>query len=261
VVNRIWQHHFGEGIVRTPNNFGKTGEAPTHPKLLDWLASEFVERGWSIKAMHRLMLTSEAYQMASADVPGNRAIDPENRYLWRMPRRRMEGEALRDAILAVAGTLNRKAGGPGVHPYIDPALWASSSERYWPGKPEDDPDTWRRSVYIFSKRSIPVPMLDVFDKPDSIGSCARRNRSTIAPQALILMNSAFSAFHAKHFVQRLEGDAGSDHRRLAQRAFEIALARSPSASELKQSLEFLSSNPLVDFCQAIFNLNEFAYIE
>jgi hypothetical protein len=148
-----------------------------------------------------------------------------------------------------------------VHPYIDPALWASSSERYWPGKPEDDPETWRRSVYIFSKRSIPVPMLDVFDKPDSIGSCARRNRSTIAPQALILMNSAFSALHAKHFAQRLEEETGSDHRKLAQRAFEIALARSPSASELEQSLEFLSSNPLVDFCQAIFNLNEFAYIE
>jgi hypothetical protein len=261
MINRIWQHHFGEGLVRTPNNFGKTGDAPTHPALLDWLASEFVSRNWSMKAMHRLLLTSDAYQMASVDVAANRAIDPENRYVWRMPRRRMESEALRDSILAAAGTLNAKAGGPGVYPFIDPALWASSSGRHWPGKPEDDPETWRRSIYVFSKRSIPVPMLEVFDKPDSIGSCARRNRSTIAPQALILMNSAFSLFHAQKFAARLDSEAHGDPGRIVERAFEIALSRPPSKSELSAAKEFLAGNPVADFCQTVFNLNEFAYIE
>ena len=122
MVNRIWQHHFGEGIVRTPNNFGKMGERPTHPELLDWLATEFVQKGWSMKAMHRLMLNSETYQMASTDIAANVAIDRENKYLWRMPRRRLEGEAIRDSIMAVAGNLDRTVGGPAVHPYIDPAL-------------------------------------------------------------------------------------------------------------------------------------------
>ena len=183
MVNRIWQHHFGEGIVRTPNNFGKMGERPTHPELLDWLATEFVQKGWSVKAMHRLIMNSETYQMASADIAANVAIDRENRYLWRMPRRRLEGEAIRDSIMAVAGNLDRTVGGPAFIPYIDPALFQSSSKRTWKGKPDSDPSTWRRSVYVFSKRSIPLPMLEVFDKPDSVGSCARRNRSTIAPQA------------------------------------------------------------------------------
>jgi hypothetical protein len=154
MVNRLWQHHFAEGIVRTPSNLGKMGIAPTHPKLLDYLAVEFVERGWSLKAMHRLMLTSEAYQMSSADVTSAAAIDPENTMLWRMPRVRLEAEAIRDQILATAGTLDRRVGGPAVFPFIDPDLFEKSSNRDWRGKPDSDPETWRRSLYVFSKRSI-----------------------------------------------------------------------------------------------------------
>jgi cytochrome c553 len=263
MVNRIWQHHFGEGIVRTPNNFGKMGERPTHPELLDWLATEFVQKGWSVKAIHRLILNSETYQMASTDVAADVAIDRENKYLWRMPRRRLEGEALRDSIMAVAGNLDRTVGGPAVHPYIDPALFQSSSKRTWVGKPDSDPSTWRRSVYVFSKRSIPLPMLDVFDKPDSVGSCARRNRSTIAPQALILMNNSFVLMEARMFADRLRKEAGSDPTEQVDLAFQLALGRKPSSSELEQSIQFLRAGTevLPDFCQAILNLNEFAFIQ
>jgi hypothetical protein len=264
LVNRLWQHHFGEGIVRTPNNFGKTGEAPTHPELLDWLASELIGNGWHMKPLHRLMLLSKAYRMSSDDIASNRKIDPENRYCWRMPRQRLEGEIIRDSILTVSASLDRKPGGPGVYPYIDPALWASSSGRSWPGKGEDDPSTFRRSVYIFSKRTIPLPMLEVFDKPDTNLSCARRNRSTIAPQALILMNNAFVLHQAKRFAERIEREAGRDPRQQIERGYEIALARKPSPEEVAIAAGFFEGNrdyALVDFCQTLFNLNEFAYVQ
>jgi cytochrome c553 len=262
MVNRIWQHHFGEGIVRTPNNFGKMGERPTHPELLDWLSTEFVRSGWSIKAMHRLIMNSDTYRMASGDIAANVAIDRDNRYLWRMPRRRLEAESIRDSIMAAAGNLDRTVGGPAVLPYIDPALFQSSSKRTWNGRPDSDSSTWRRSVYVFSKRSIPLPMLDVFDKPDSVGSCARRNRSTIAPQALILMNNAFVLMEARIFAERLRREAGNDPARQADLAFQLALARKPSALEQKQSIEFLRSgeHALADFAQVMMNLNEFAFI-
>ena len=271
MVNRIWQNHFGEGIVRTPSNFGKTGDAPTHPELLDWLASEFVRSGWSMKAMHRLMMNSEAYQRASDDVEANLAADGENRYLWRMPRRRVEAEVVRDSMLAVAGNLVDKLGGPAVFPYIDPALFQSSSSRTWPGKPDTDPETWRRSIYVFTKRSIPLPMLDIFDKPDSVTSCARRNRSTIAPQSLILMNNAFVALEAGKFAERVHGLAGDDQARQVRQGFLLALGREPGQQEMERSVAFLRadaapsdlpgiSRGLVDFCQTLFNLNEFVYI-
>ncbi|MEK7833587.1 MAG: DUF1549 and DUF1553 domain-containing protein, partial [Acidobacteriota bacterium] len=261
MVNRLWQHHFGEGIVRTPSNFGKMGEPPTHPELLDWLALEFMERGWSVKQMHRLLMTSQAYQMASDDIAASVAIDPENKLFWRMPRLRLEAEIIRDAILAVAGNLDRSLGGPGVYPYIDPKLFQSSTKRTWPGKPDDDPATWRRSLYVYSKRSIRYPLFETFDQPNLINSCERRNRSTIAPQALLLMNNNFVLLEAQKFAERLRKEAGDDARAQVERAYRLALGRAPTAFELTKSVEFVLSNPngLAEFCQAIFNLNEFVY--
>lgn len=211
--------------------------------------------------MHRLMMNSEAYQRGSDDITANLAVDGENRLLWRMPRRRVEAEVIRDSILSVAGNLVDRLGGPGVFPYIDPALFQASSARTWPGKPDTDPSTWRRSVYVFTKRSIPLPILDIFDKPDSVASCARRNRSTIAPQSLILMNNSFVAMEAAKFAERLRQMAGDDAAAQVRAAYAIALGRAPSQQEAERSITFVTAdkNGLVDFCQTMFNLNEFVY--
>lgn len=262
MVNRIWQHHFGEGLVRTPNNFGKMGERPSHPELLDWLASEFMAQGWRMKPLHRMILMSETYRMSSDDLTANLAKDPDNRFVWRMPRRRLEGEAIRDSVLAVAGSLNRTVGGEPVFPYIDPSLFQASSKRTWNGRPDTDTSTWRRSLYVFSKRSIPLPMLEVFDKPDTIGSCARRSRSTVAPQALILMNNSFMALHSQKFAEKLKAEAKGDTGRLITLAFEQALGRQPTQTERERTQTYLQKGDLAleDFCHALFNLNEFVYI-
>jgi mono/diheme cytochrome c family protein len=261
MVNRIWQHHFGEGLVRTPSNFGRMGEPPSHPELLDWLALEFIDSGWSMKAIHRLILRSEAYQMASDDIPANVAIDPENRLLWRMPRQRLDAETLRDQMLAVAGTLDRTLGGPNVFPYIDPDLFEKSSRRDWPGKPDDDPSTWRRSLYVFSKRSIRYPLFEAFDQPNLVNSTDRRTRSTVAPQALILMNNGTVLFQARKFAERVAREAGADPAAQVRHAFRLALGRLPDVDEERTSLDFVrgADDALVDFCHALFNLNEFVY--
>ena len=239
MVNRIWQHHFGEGIVRTPEQLRQDGRA-SHASRTARLASDRVRSEWLGNQEHaspdsELGYLPDGIRRYSANV----AIDRENKFLWRMPRRRLEGEGIRDAIFAVAGNLDRTVGGPAIHPYIDPALFQSSSKRTWVGKPDSDPSTWRRSVYVFSKRSIPLPMLDVFDKPDSVGSCARRNRSTIAPQALILMNNSMVLMEAKKFAERLRKEAGTDPTEQVDLAFQLALSRKPTLVERQQSVAFL----------------------
>jgi hypothetical protein len=263
MVNRIWQRHFGEGIVRSPSNFGKTGETPTHPELLDWLASEFVRSGWSVKKMDRLLMLSRAYRMSSGDVADNVKKDGDNRWVWRMGRQRLEVETIRDAMLATAGTLDLTMGGEGVLPYIDPALFQASSRRTWNGKPDDDPSTWRRSVYVFSKRTIRYPLFEAFDQPDTILSCARRTRSTTAPQALLLMNNAMVRLQARKFAERLLKEAGDGVEAQVRRGFELALARGPVGGELAESAALVRSSPngLADFCHGLFNLNEFVYRE
>ena len=261
MVNRLWQHHFGEGIVRTPGNLGKMGERPSHPELLDWLALEFMDRGWSMKAMHKLMLTSRAYQMASVDIPANVAIDPENRMFWRAGRIRLDAETIRDEILAVAGSLDPSIGGPSMFPYIDPDLFEESSRRTWRGKPDDDPSTWRRSIYVFLKRSIRYPMFETFDQPNLVNSIDRRNRTIIAPQALILMNNGMVLTQAKQFAERLKKEAGADVDKQVDRGFRVALGRPPDGFERRTSAEFVrkSATGLVDFCHALMNLNEFVF--
>jgi len=260
-VNRAWHWLFGAGIVRTVDNFGTTGERPSHPELLDWLAARFISEGWSMKAMHRLMMNSQLYQLASDDNMADVAIDPENRYFWRMPRERVEAEIIRDAIMAVAGTIDAKIGGPNILPYIAPDIVQGSSHRVWAGKPDEDPSTWRRSLYVFSKRSIRYPLFEAYDQPNLINTCDRRNRSTIAPQALMMMNNNFVITQAKQFAARLRKDAGEDAAAQVDRAFLLALGRTPTASEKTESIEYVKGGPqrLVEFCQAMFNLNEFVY--
>jgi mono/diheme cytochrome c family protein len=261
MVNRLWQHHFGEGIVRTASNFGKTGQPPSHPELLDWLATEFVRSGWSVKHMHRLMLTSDAYLRSANDSAAGLEKDPENRLFWRAPRQRLEAEIIRDSILEVSGTLNLAVGGPSVRPYINPDLIQSSTGRRWDGADIGDPETWRRSIYVFEKRSIRYPMFEAFDQPDMVGHCSARTESTVAPQALLLMNNEAIMRQAKFFAQRLAIEAGAEPEAQVDRAFELALARPPKPDERAQAAAFIRENPtgLVDFCQMMFNLNEFVY--
>jgi hypothetical protein len=287
MVNRIWQHHFGRGLVNTPNDFGHMGEKPSHPELLDWLATEFVRGGWSIKAMHRLILNSRVYRQAAAfDSPENAGIDPENRLLWRMPRQRLEGEIIRDSILAVSGSLIGKPGGAGVFPEVDPEVVKGSAYQRWP-QTTDGPDLWRRSVYVTEMRTITAPILDLFDPPDKVNSCPRRSVTTIAPQALQLLNNKFVAGQSEIFARRVRDEAGGDPKARMTRAFWLALSRPPEPAEIDSSLTFLKrqeeyhqrhnrvlldsgNDPaevkppdeaaLVDFCHALFNLNEFVYV-
>ena len=192
-VNRIWHHHFGRGIVATLDNFGKMGEKPTHPELLDWLALEFQKRGWSYKQMHRLIMTSDAYKMASqfADA-ADLAKDPDNQYLWRFRIQRLDAEIVRDSIMAVSGTLNREMFGPPVFPKLQAEILESTDKGIW-RREEDGPKVWRRSVYVYRKRGLPFPMFEAFDLPDQNLSCGRRNVSTVPTQALMLLNDDVGA--------------------------------------------------------------------
>jgi hypothetical protein len=264
IVNRLWQHHFGRGIVGTPSDFGLRGERPTHPELLDWLASEFVARGWSLKAMHRLMLTSATYRQASRGRqppethPENHPeSDPDNKLLWRMNRQRLEGEAVRDTLLAVCGRLDRTAGGPGVFPPLPAEI--APTVKGWAVSP-DPRDRVRRSVYTFARRNLRDPFLEAFDLPDSNLSCPRRERSTTAPQALTLFNDAEVAASARALAARIERDATAPADQI-ERAYRLALGRRPSADEAGRAAEFLARSPLSELCRALFNLNEFVYVD
>jgi mono/diheme cytochrome c family protein len=275
-VNRIWQYHFGKGVVKTPSDFGATGDRPSHPELLDWMATEFVKRGWSWKAMHRLILLSNTYRQSSGFNERAAALDPENRLLWRMNPRRLEAEPLRDSILAVSGKLNPEMFGPGIYPRIDPDVINTGSRPRWPLNAKDDQGTWRRSVYIFVKRSVILPLIEVFDCPATVVSGPSRAVSTVSPQALALMNNEFVLQQARFFAERAAKEAGVDKRAQVVRAFEIAVNRRPNAKEIEWSLSFLKSqaegyarnkdeepeiSALRDFCHAIINLNEFVYID
>ncbi|MBI3697399.1 MAG: DUF1553 domain-containing protein, partial [Acidobacteria bacterium] len=285
--NRIWHHHFGRGIVRTLTNFGKMGEPPTHPELLDWLATEFVARGWSIKQMHRLMMTSNAYKMASAyDNAAAQKADPENRLLWKFRMQRLDAEVLRDNILYASGKLIRERGGPPVFPKVDPSVVATMKYGIW-NIEEDGPKVWRRSVYVYRKRGMPFPMFEVFDLPDQNVVCAGRNVSTVPTQALTLLNNEFVLKQARFFAERVAQEAGSDPAEQLSRAYEIAVGRDPNDEEKRLGLEFLERQrqfhsvkaaevaappapvhgvteahlaALADLTHVLLNLNEFVYM-
>ena len=279
IVNRIWHHHFGRGIVRTLDNLGRMGDAPTHPGLLDWLAVELMDRGWSIKQMHRLLMTSEAYRMASAyRHEASAAADPDNRLLWRYRPQRLEAEALRDAIMTVSGAIDRTVGGPPVFPHVpEDILRTSGGKGLWCGSPPDgrrvevphegiwcvEPDgprVWRRSVYVYRRRSLGFPFFETFDLPDQNQTAAARNVSTVSTQALTLMNNPFVLNQARLFAERLERAAPGDLEAQIDLAYRIALTRPPTAAEAAIARELAGGRGLSDLAHVMLNLNEFLYL-
>lgn len=295
IVNRIWQHHFGHGLVRTESDFGVRGDAPTHPELLEVLASDFVAHGWQLKRLHRQMLSTRTWQQGSkmdSTIPAAQPsqapaqpteLDPENRWLWKMTPRRLEAEVLRDTMLLLSGTLNLEPYGPGFKPAIPAeANQARNLKGKYPKDVEDNAATRRRSVYMFHKRVVPYPLLQAFDRPDLLVSCSRRQDTTVAPQALALLNDAFVRSCATGFAQRLLEVCGEDDEQAVKLSFAMAFTRQPTASELCGASAFIRSQTttragrhttendaeinfrlqaLSDYCQTLFALNEFIYVD
>ncbi len=291
MANRLWQHHFGKGLSESASDFGIMGFEPTHPELLDWLAAELAADG-SLKRMHRLLVTSAAYRMASrpqnprwtaaqnqeAQARWQKAMeaDPENELLTHMRRRRLEGETLRDTLLSVTGTLSDRRGGPGVRPPLPPELLSTLLKNQWPVT-QDEKDHHRRSLYLFVRRNLRFPIFEVFDQPDTNASCPVRPRSTIAPQALTMLNSKLTFTAAGQLAEQLLSGEGSTDADRVRRAFLKFFSREPTRKETARSLEFLKAqtdrlrngraesqartDAWRDFCLAMFNTNEFLYID
>ncbi len=258
-VNRAWQHHFGEGLVRTPDNFGHIGAMPTHPELLDYLAAKFIESGWSIKALHRLLLMTRTYQMSSAASSPARTFDPDNKLLQHMPVRRLAAEELRDAMLAAAGVLDRRLYGHGT-PVVASEIAVDGG--------------WRRSVYLYLQREEVMPMLLAFDFPHPNLPFGRRHRTIVPAQALVLMNSEFVHAVAYRWGARMAAMQESEAARV-EAMFWSALGRAPTAEEANVSLEFLrartpytadlspteqQSRPWGDLAHCLFNMNAFLFV-
>ena len=256
IVNRLWEYHFGEGLVSTPSDFGINGARPTHPELLDWLAAEFMQHGgWSLKHIHRLILTSAAYRQSSAARSDCLAADAGSRLLWRFPPRRLEAEAIRDSILAVSGQLNLKMGGPGFSSFGT----NNNYVRVYEPKNEFGPEDWRRMIYATTIRQRPDGVFGVFDCPDGGQIAPKRSRSTTPLQALNLMNSGFIMQQAGFLAERLKQEAGPKPAAQVQRAFGLAFNRRPDAKELSAATQIVREQDLIIFCRALFNANEFVY--
>ncbi|MBE7493622.1 MAG: DUF1553 domain-containing protein [Verrucomicrobiaceae bacterium] len=268
IVNRVWQQHFGQGLVTTANDFGLMGAAPSHPELLDWLAHWFVhDAKWSLKKLHRLILTSSAWRSSSVEQraksgepkPSDSSLSALSPSLYRY--RRLEAEAIRDSILAVSGQLNPKRFGPAMRPAIPVAALEANTDKDKIWKASDEHEASRRSIYAFIKRGLVVPMLETLDLADTVSSCPQRQVTTVAPQALTLFNGDFVNQQAKHFATRLKREAGDDPTKQISHAWRLALCREPSSDELAKMRAFLQNESLEQLCRVILNLNEFVYPE
>jgi hypothetical protein len=271
IVNRLWQHHFGTGLVATSSDFGVQGTPATHPELLDWLARELIDSGWSLKHLHRLMVTSATYCQDSVvhpDTPEHRqasAHDPGNHLLWHARRRRLDGESIRDSVLALSGNIRRQMFGPSCHPELPEGL----SKYAW--KPDERPeDRQRRSIYILVRRNLRFPLFDAFDLPDLHNSCSRRAHTITASQALLLLNGDLSLAQARTWAGALREQFGADNERLVARAYRLAWGRLARPEEIRLALAFLEKQTnrhhdptmaLTDFCHALFNTSEFLTID
>jgi mono/diheme cytochrome c family protein len=256
MVNRVWHYHFGRGIVATPSDFGFNGAPPTHPELLDWLASTYISNGWRLKPIHRLIVLSSAYRQSSRLDVRAQAIDRDNRLLWRMSPRRLEAESIRDAILATSGRLESRMGGSGYN------IWEKNTNYvavYRP-RPMLGQDDFRRMVYQFKPRSQQDPTFGAFDCPDAALVAPRRNVSTTALQALNLLNSGFIVQQSESFADRLRTEAGADPARQAERGFLLAFGRPPTEAESTVAARLIASHGTKAFCRALYNANEFVYV-
>jgi hypothetical protein len=271
LVNRVWGWHFGQAVVRTPSDFGAQGEAPTHPELLDWLARDFIDHGWSLKRLHKTILLSRTYRMASVADGTGLKTDPEDQLLWHFPRRRLEGEGIRDAMLACAGTLNPKAFGPAVVPPLsrEELTGLFDAESKWPVT-KDPAEHSRRSVYLLVRRTFVYPMFAAFDPPELMTSCPRRQETTVPTQALTLLNNPVVREQSAAFARRLVQECGDDPEKIAARAWMLAFGRPIRAKEMEKAVRFLedrstalgdSQAALEELCLALFNANEFITID
>ena len=271
MANRVWQHHFGRGIVRSPSNFGRQGDNPTHPDLLDWLASELIRGGWRLKPLHRVIVTSDAYRMSSRANPEALAKDPANDLLWRFDMRRLTAEEIRDSILAVGGTLNLKMYGPGIYPEIPREVLAGQSVpgAGWGSSPPEEQA--RRSVYIHVKRSLMTPILESFDAAETDRSTPVRFATTQPTQALSMINGAFLGKQAGFLAGRLRREAGEDVNRQVALALRLVTGRTPGEAEVARGAALIAAFRAEDhadadaalraFCLAVLNLNEFIYLD
>ncbi len=259
IVNRAWQYHFGRGLVDSPSDFGRMGATPSNPALLDWLAAEFRDGGQSLKSLHRLIVTSATYRQSSASNDAGIKIDADNARLWRMNRRRLEAEAIRDSVLLVAGRLDPSMGGPGFRDFEVDHPEHSPHYDYRRFDPED-PAAHRRSIYRFIVRSQPQPFLGALDCADPSMGVDKRNESTTALQALAMLNDRLMLAMAGHFASRLEAERGDVAGRI-DRAFRLALGRAPSDPERAALAAYARQYGLANACRVIFNLNEFAFVD
>ncbi len=272
MVNRIWQHHFGEGLVRTPDNFGTMGEEPTHPELLDWLTADFLAGGWKIKRLHKLIMLSNVYRMDSAhpDETAYSQVDFANRLWWRRNRLRLEAEPLRDAMLAASGELDLRIGGPSFSPPLSRETLEGLSMKSGAWKESPPEDQKRRSVYMMTKRSLLLPLMTTFDFADTTQPVVQRSISTVAPQALALLNNDFVHQQSRAFAARLHQEAGDDGTKQIERAWWLALSRAPTARERAAALAHLEAQQaasdaraaaLESLCHVLLNTNEFIYVD
>ncbi|MDZ4802487.1 MAG: DUF1549 and DUF1553 domain-containing protein [Bryobacteraceae bacterium] len=269
IVNRVWHYHFGRGIVGTPNDFGVMGERPVNRELLDWLTATFTGADqWSIKKLHRRIVLSATYRQSSDYREDAATVDSDNKLLWRYPRRRLEGEAIRDSMLQVSGLLDRTMGGPGVFPKV-PAGTEIQEGRHW-RKSTGPADEYRASVYTFSRRLVRYPMLQSFDAPLALESCGRRQETVTPDQALELMNGEATSGFAHALAKRISDDAGQSPGSLVDRAFRLAMGRAPRDSERKRALEFLQkqtavaggqNEALADLALSLLSSSEFIYVD
>jgi hypothetical protein len=272
MVNRVWQHHFGRGIVRTSSDFGLTGAKPTHPELLNWLASEFMAQGWSLKKLHKLILTSNTYRQSSRSDTAALSADPQNDLLWRFDMRRLTAEEIRDSILAVGGNLNPALYGPSVYPEIPKEILAAQSRpgKDWYTERMTAEDVCRRSLYISVKRSLIFPFTGSFDLPETDRSSAGRFASTQPTQALAMMNGSFLNKQAAVLAERVRKEAGSGGAVFARRLFSLVMQRPPTDAEIAEGVRLMDrlqkqgakpEQAQAYLCLMAMNLDEFVYID